>query len=164
MRQGTRIFHVPTVHNQLNLRAPVLCAVAVLLPGPHVLRYVSSSSCVCLVYTFVNLSVKPKRTLAMYTFELKHISPRFFVPSVWRNYICDERTYLVPCGLHQSQEKDIRPATGDVAALSVSLEGKYRNVWCSAARMNVVCTQQGIAKEVADIQMEVNQVKLVTNR
>ena len=29
---------------------------------------------------------------------------------------------------------------------------------------SVVCTQQGIVKELADIQMEVNQGKVVTNR
>ena len=133
MCQGTRIFHVHTVQNQLNLRAPVLSTVAVLLPGPHVLIYVSPSSCVCLVYTFVNLFVKPKRTLAMYILELKHISPSF-VPSVWRSDICDVRTYLVSSGLHQSREC-IHRANVDFAALGVSLEGKYRNVWCSVARV-----------------------------
>ena len=96
-------FHVPTVQNQLNLRAPVLCAVAVLFPGPHVLRYVSPFSCVLCGYTLVNLLVKPKYTLTMYTLEPKHISP-FFVP-VPRCDVCDVRStsYRVVCISHKER-------------------------------------------------------------
>ena len=110
--------HVPTVRNQPNLYcARFLRCIGTALISTC-LRYVSPSSYVCCVCT-VNLFVKAKRTLAMYTLELKHISTSSYLVS--RCDICAVLKYLVPYGLHQS--RGIRHTNFGFAVLGVRLKG-----------------------------------------
>ena len=99
-------------------------------PPSGVLRFVCT----------VNQFVKAKRTLAVYIFELRHIFPSCVSSSLEIIYVL----YGVArywCGLQVVArlkvvtKKGICPANFDCAESCVSLQRKYRNDRCSAARV-----------------------------
>ena len=114
----------------------------------------SPSPCVVCCVCIVNLFVKAKRTLAMYTHELKHISPSFVPSSGDLIYVQYGSTSYVGVFCRSVTRKGIRPVNFDLQRW-VQVE-KGSAAMFGDTRLECDEHASGDREELAGIQVEVN--------